>query len=157
MPSGITSRVIPLAVPGVWSFVRDYTNWASLFPGYQQHTLVAPGISRWSVRGDVGMFSRVVELEIRVAEEMAEQRVRFTVEGLSENVAGGGVFELSAVDPRSSRLSLTLDLNAGGPLGPVVNALLGPRLSALLEEFAAGLSRRLTPAADLDGPGDRMT
>ncbi len=148
MPSGAVSWVIPLAVPGVWSFVRDYTNWASLFPGYQRHALVAPGVSRWTVRGDVGMFSRVVELEIRVAEETAPERVRFTIEGLTENVAGQGLFELAALDGASSRLSLTMDIDAGGALAPVINALLGARLRALLDEFGAALSRRLAPTVE---------
>ncbi len=148
VPSGAVSCVIPLEVPGVWTFVRDYTNWASLFPGYQRHTLVAPGVSRWTVRGDVGMFSRVVDLEIRIAEETAPERVRFTIEGLTENLAGEGVFELSAVDGASSKLSLTLDISAGGALAPVINALLGARLRALLDEFGAALSRRLAPTVE---------
>jgi carbon monoxide dehydrogenase subunit G len=151
VPAGAASCVIPLDVAGVWAFVRDYANWASLFPGYQRHTLVAPGVSRWTVRGDVGMFARTVDLEVRIAEETAQQRVRFTVEGMTENVAGEGLFELAAIEPGRSRLSLTLDVRAGGPLAPVINALLGPRLGGLLETFAAALSRRLTPGADSEG------
>lgn len=147
MPAGAASCVIPLDVPGVWAFLRDYANWASLFPGYQRHALVAPGVSRWTVRGDVGMFARIVDLEVRIAEETARQCVRFTVEGVSENVTGEGLFELTAVEPGHSRLSLTLDVRAGGPLGPVINALLGPRLGGLVEAFAAALSGRLTPGA----------
>ena len=144
MPAGAASCVIPLDVPEVWAFIRDYANWACLFPGYQRHALVGPGVSRWTVRGDVGMFARTVDLEVRIAEETTRQCVRFTVEGLSENVAGEGLFELGAVEPGRSRLSLTLDVRAGGPLGPVINAVLGPRLGALLEAFAAALSGRLT-------------
>jgi carbon monoxide dehydrogenase subunit G len=97
------------------------------------------------------MFARTVDLEVRIAEETAQQRVRFTVEGMTENVAGEGLFELAAIEPGRSRLSLTLDVRAGGPLAPVINALLGPRLGGLLETFAAALSRRLTPGADSEG------
>ena len=152
MPAGAASCVIPLGVPGVWAFLRDYTNWASWFPGYQQHALVAPGVSRWTVKGDVGMFVRTVDLEVRIAEETAQRRVRFTMEGVSENVTGDGLFELTAVEPGHSRLSLTLDVRAGGAMGPVINALLGPRLGALLEAFTAALSGRLTPGAAPETP-----
>jgi carbon monoxide dehydrogenase subunit G len=145
MPAGTASCAIPLDVPGVWEFVRDYTNWASLFPGYQQHAVRSPCVSRWTVRGDVGMFSRVVDLEVRVAEETAERRVRFTIEGLTENVSGEGLFELAAVEAGGSKLSLTIDITARGAVGPVINALLGPRLRTLLDTFAAALARRLTP------------
>lgn len=143
MPAATASCIVPLHVPGAWEFVRDYANWASLFPGYQGHTAVGAGVSRWTVRGDVGMFSRVVELEVRIAEETAQHHIRFTVQGMTENLAGHGLFELTAVDAQRSRLALTFEITAGGPLGPVVNALLGPRLRTLLETFAAALSRRL--------------
>ena len=91
------------------------------------------------------MFVRTVDLEVQIREETERQRVRFTMQGLSENVTGQGLFELTAVEPGHSRLSLTLDVEAGGPLGPVVNAMLGPRLGALLETFATALSGHLTP------------
>lgn len=98
------------------------------------------------------MFVRTVDLEVRIAEETARRRVRFTVEGLSENVTGDGLFELTAVEPGHSRLSLTLDVRAGGPMGPVINALLGPRLGGQMEAFAAALSGRLTPGAAPETP-----
>jgi carbon monoxide dehydrogenase subunit G len=142
--AGTASCVIPLDVPEVWAFLGDYANWAPLFPGYQRHALVAPGVSRWTVRGDVGMFVRTVELEVRIAEETARRSVRFTMKGVSENVTGEGLFDLAAAEPGHSRLSLTLNLRAGGPMGPVINALLGPRLDALLAAFAVALSDRLT-------------
>lgn len=89
------------------------------------------------------MFVRTMDLEVRIAEETAQQCVRFTVEGVSENVTGEGRFELTGIEPGHSRLSLTLDVRAGGPLGPVVNTVLGPRLGGLLETFAEALSGRL--------------
>ena len=93
------------------------------------------------------MFVRTVDLEVRIAEETARRRVRFTVEGVTENVTGEGLFELTAVEPGHSRLSLTLDVRAGGPMGPAINVLLGSRLGGLLEAFAAALSGRLTAGA----------
>jgi carbon monoxide dehydrogenase subunit G len=143
VPAGTASCVIPLDVPEVWAFLGDYANWAPLFPGYQRHTLVAPGVSRWAVRGDVGMFVRIVEAEVRIAEETERRCVRFTIKGLSENVTGEGLFDLAAAEAGHSRLSLTVNLRAGGPMGPVINALLGPRLDALLAAFAVALSDRL--------------
>ena len=143
MPVGAVACLIPLDVAGVWAFVRDYANWAGCFPGYQRHALVGPGVSRWTVRGDLGMFTRIIDLEVRIAEETEPQRVRFTVEGLTENVAGEGLFELSGIEPGRSRLALTLDVRAGGALAPVINALLAKRLAGVLESFAAALSRRM--------------
>jgi carbon monoxide dehydrogenase subunit G len=143
MPVGVAACIVPRDTADVWAFVRDYANWAGLFPGYQGHAVVGPGVSRWTVRGDVGMFTRIIDLEVRIAEETAPKRVRFTVSGLTENVAGEGLFELSCAEPGRSRLALTLDVRAGGPLGPVVNALLGPRLGGILDAFAAALARHL--------------
>jgi hypothetical protein len=50
----------------------------------------APDVSRWTMRGDVGIFSRVVDLDVRVAERAAPERVRFTVGALAARIETGG-------------------------------------------------------------------
>jgi carbon monoxide dehydrogenase subunit G len=133
----------------VWAFVEQYDNWADLFPGYQQHRLAADGASIWTVRGDVGIVSRLVELEVRPGARDAGDGVTFAVRGTSEDLAGQGRFAVDAITADRSRLTFTIDIVAGGLLGPVVNALLAPRLAAMLAQFAPALARRIegAPAA----------
>ncbi|MBI1961980.1 MAG: SRPBCC family protein [Candidatus Rokubacteria bacterium] len=128
-----------------WAFVRRYENWADLFPGYQGHRVISPRVSVWRVRGDVGVFSRLVEAEVEVVQETPS--VRFTITGLTENFHGAGTFELTPLDPTRSTLAFTLEVRAGGPMAPMVNALLTGRLPAMLDAFAPALARRLEAGA----------
>lgn len=141
MPSVSGGAVVALDAETAWAFVRDYNRWADLFPGYQRHLVSSPQASRWTVRGDVGMFSRVVEADVEVVQERPS--VRFTIRGVSENFRGEGTFDVVPLDARRSRLALTLELHAGGPMAPVINALLKARLPEMLDAFAPALARRL--------------
>lgn len=125
----------------VWALVRRYDVWADLFPGYQGHRVLSPRVSVWTVRGDVGMFSRVVEAEVEVVQETPS--VRFTIAGVSERFRGEGNFDVVPLDAGRSRLAFTLELSAGGPMAPLIDALLKARLPAMLEAFAPALARRL--------------
>jgi carbon monoxide dehydrogenase subunit G len=125
----------------VWALVRRYDVWADLFPGYQGHRVLSPRVSVWTVRGDVGMFSRVVEAEVEVVQETPS--VRFTIAGVSERFRGEGRFDVVPLDAGRSRLAFALELSAGGPMAPLIDALLKARLPAMLEAFAPALARRL--------------
>ena len=139
------SASVDLAMPApvVWSFVERYDNWADLFPGYQRHRLTQDGASIWTVRGDLGVLSRIVEVEIRPGPRDAAGAITFAVNGITEEVAGTGTFAVQRLGDGRSRLTFAIELAGAGPLGPVVNALLARRLPALLEQFTPALARRL--------------
>lgn len=145
MPSVRGETAVGAGAAAAWAFVRRYENWADLLPGYQGHRVVSPRVSVWRVRGDVGMFSRIVEAEVEVVRETPS--VSFTIRGLSENFHGAGTFEVTPLDTTRSTLAFTLEVRAGGPLAPMVNALLTGRLPATLDAFAPALARRLEAGA----------
>ena len=141
MPSARGEADVAVDAEAAWTFVRDYDAWADLFPGYQRHLVTSPRVSRWTVRGDVGMFSRVIEAEVEVVQDTPG--VRFAVRGVEENFRGEGMFDVVPLGVDRSRLALALDLRAGGPMAPVINALLTARLPGLLDTFAPALARRI--------------
>ena len=145
MPSVRGETTVGAGAATAWAFVRRYENWADLFPGYQGHRVVSPRVSVWRVRGDVGIFSRIVEAEVEVVQETPS--VRFTITGLTENFHGAGTFEVTPLDTARSTLAFTLEVRAGGPMAPVVNALLTGRLPAMLDAFAPALARRVETGA----------
>ncbi|MBI2492176.1 MAG: SRPBCC family protein [Candidatus Rokubacteria bacterium] len=145
MPSVRGETAVGAGAAAAWAFVRRYENWAALFPGYQGHRVISPRVSVWRVRGDVGVFSRLVEAEVEVVQETPS--VRFTITGLTENFHGAGTFEVTPLDATRSTLAFTLEVRAGGPMAPMVNALLTGRLPAMLDAFAPALARRLEAGA----------
>jgi len=164
----------------VWEFVKDMNNWAPFLTGYQKHVIIDDKDSIWTLKGDVGILSRTVELRAHVTEWNGPERVSFTLTGLNEQVEGGGSLVMSAYQadavakpkrvfflrrfgraimrfffrlvnrktraPKrlkaaagvvpAAQLSFTLRMEAGGPMAPLVNAMLGPALLPAAEDLA---------------------
>ena len=171
----------------VWEFVKDMNNWAPMLTGYQKHEIIDDKDSIWTLKGDVGILSRMVRLKAHVTEWSDRDRVAFTLEGQNEKVDGGGLLVMEDVvadapppppppkrwfgrrfmdwlarkmfrrmhgeGPKrlaapagaegGTRLTFTLRMEAGGPTGPLVNAMLGPALLPAAEDLANKIAAHL--------------
>lgn len=183
MPEIAYTTELRLPLDEVWTFVSDMNNWAPFLTGYQRHQVVDETDSIWTLKGDVGILSRVVELRAHVTEWSAPERVAFTLTGLNETVDGGGslviaegapgvalpappapgLFQrllrwlfrlvnrgasderraLPAATGRATKLTFTLRMEAGGPTGPLVNAMLGPAMEPAVEDLANKIASHL--------------
>jgi carbon monoxide dehydrogenase subunit G len=183
MPECRYTTTMPLPREDVWEFVKDMNNWAPFVTGYQKHEALSETDSIWTLKGDVGILSRVVELKAHVTEWNGPERVTFTLTGLNESVDGEGVLtmepaaleapappppslwkrlvkwlfalftgggaaraELPAGTRAASRLTFFLKMEAGGAMGPLVNAMLGPALEPAAEELATKIAAHLAKA-----------
>jgi carbon monoxide dehydrogenase subunit G len=183
MPEVTYETTLNLPVATVWDFVKDMNNWAPFLTGYQKHEIVNETDSIWTLKGDVGVLSRVVQLKAHVTEWAGPSRVSFTLTGLNEEVEGGGTLLMSrhvgAPPPAPPRLGLfarfvrwlmslvhgksaerallppgpssgeaslltfTLRMEAGGAIGPLVNAMLAPALAPAAEDLANKIANHL--------------
>ncbi len=185
MPEVEYATTMSLPRPLVWEFVKDMNNWAPFLTGYQKHEILDETDSVWTLKGDVGILSRVVKLKAHITEWVDQERVAFTLTGLNEKVDGGGVLVMDDVvvdappPPRPVRrwfgrrllewffrrlfrrmhgegprrlapagaalaqLTFTLRMDAGGPTGPLVNAMLGPALMPAAEDLANKIAAHL--------------
>jgi carbon monoxide dehydrogenase subunit G len=191
MPEVEYSTRMHLTPEDIWEFVKDMNNWAPMLTGYQKHEILSETDSIWTLKGDVGVLSRMVQLKAHVTEWNGPAKVAFTLTGLNEQVDGGGelvmgtvaadaagalvpaakpkkglwrrfvdaIFrrlfrmmngggparkELTAVAGRpTSQLTFTLRMEAGGPTGPLVNAMLAPALLPAAEDLANKIAAHL--------------
>jgi carbon monoxide dehydrogenase subunit G len=203
MPEVEYTTRMRLPVSAVWAFVSDMNNWAPFLTGYQKHEIVDETDSIWTLKGDVGILSRIVELRAHVTEWVAPERVTFTLIGLNEAVEGGGTLLIGrattqatpAPAPRvgwlrrlfgwlarllfrlvnrssierpalkegpsaeGSELKFTLRMDAGGPTGPLVNAMLAPAMEPAVEDLANKIAAHLegTPTGDPAATRPRRT
>src|SRR5437773_942796 len=99
MPEVEYQTIIRRPRDAVWDFVKDMNNWAPFLTGYQKHEILSDTDSIWTLKGDVGVLSRTVQLQAHVTEWSGPGRVAFTLTGLNEPVQGGGtlVMEEDAV------------------------------------------------------------
>jgi hypothetical protein len=193
-----TEMRLPLAT--VWAFVSDMNNWAPFLTGYQKHEVIDDTDSLWTLKGEVGILSRIVELRAHVTEWIEPQKVSFTLVGLNEVVDGGGTLILrhraAAARPAAPalvparrgllrrflgalarllfrlthresppaalpgpagvegvELEFTLRMDAGGPAGPLVNAMLGPALEPAVENLAKKIAAHLESGRAVQAKG----
>ena len=190
MPEVEYTTTMRLPRAAIWDFVKDMNNWAPFLTGYQKHEILDETDSVWTLKGDVGILSRMVRLQAHITEWAEPGRVSFTLTGQNEKVDGGGVLVIEEVTagaplaiapapkkrpwlgrrfldwlfrslfrkmhgegPRrlaptsgggvTSRLTFTLTMEAGGPTGPLVNAMLGPAMLPAAEDLANKIAAHL--------------
>jgi carbon monoxide dehydrogenase subunit G len=181
MPATTHSLTLDVPPDQVWNFVHDMDHWAPFLLGYQSHDKISDRESKWTLKGDLGVLSRVVELSVHITEWLDNEKVSFSLEGINEQVTGTGSFTLVSVDgaeevvpappppwyraiidwlmglvgmaPQrqaivshapASELAFYITLNAGGPMGPMVNAMLGPWLQAFAEDLASKIGKAVS-------------
>jgi carbon monoxide dehydrogenase subunit G len=104
MPEVEYTTRMRLPVSDVWTFVSDMNNWAPFLTGYQKHEVLDETDSIWTLKGDVGILSRIVELRAHVTEWVAPERVTFTLTGLNE-----------AVEDLANKIAAHLERTQGSP------------------------------------------
>ena len=191
MPEVAYTAAMRQPLETVWAFIRDMNNWAPFLTGYQKHEIIDSTDSLWTLKGEVGILSRIVELRAHVTEWTPPEKVSFTLTGLNEVVEGGGTLVLRTATPAAREekaaeppkegwlrrllgalarflfrlthrsdaapalpappragseavaLEFTLRMDAGGPAGPLVNAMLGPALEPAVEDLAKKIAAHL--------------
>jgi len=186
MPEVRYQRPVNASVEEIWAFVQDMNNWAPMMTGYQSHEVKTERESVWTLKGDVGILSRVVEMGITITEWSGPSRVSFALKGINEMVSGDGTFEILPLtenpalpepaaekrgffsrlirwffrtlfqkkygrlegpsesdSPAKAELIFTWRMEAGGPTGPLVNAMLGPAIEPAAQHLAEQIAQHI--------------
>lgn len=181
MPEHTYETTLAVPVPKLWDFVQDMDNWAPFVHGYQEHEKISDSNSIWTLKGDVGVLSRTVKLDVHITQWDERERVEFTLEGINEQVSGGGTFLLSPIEPdkppepevkaglwtrfmtwlarvfgqapkrealpepgdAGAHMSFRLRMDAGGPMAPMINAMLAPALGPATETLGEKIAAKL--------------
>jgi len=77
-------------------------HWAPFLLGYQAHDKRSDSESTWTIKGDVGSLSRIVDFRVLITEWVEPERVSFTLEGVGEPMRGDGSFRLEALSPEEA-------------------------------------------------------
>jgi carbon monoxide dehydrogenase subunit G len=120
---------IAAPVDEVWNYLWTIPNWAHLMIGFQTVKVVDETHSVWTLKGDVGVLSREVDLEVTIDEWEPRGFLDFTVNGLTEQIAGGGTFRIGEI--------------TGGDAGPVASPEVPETLGGRLRRLWAGFVFRL--------------
>ncbi|MCP4613002.1 MAG: hypothetical protein GY845_30275 [Planctomycetes bacterium] len=98
--------------------------------------------SIWWMKGDTGIISHLASFRLHIEEWVENDRVTFSMKGISESMTGKGALRLEAEED-DTKLNFYLEIKAGGLIGPMVNAVIGPVLRPIAEDFAVKLKMRI--------------
>lgn len=128
MPAVKHMATVSAPIDVVWDYIKEMGNWAPYLEGYQKHEEINEQESIWTLKGDVGVLCRTVKIKITITEWVEPQKVSFELDGLTEQVSGGGTFLASGNSSGSTELHFDFTIKAGGLIGPVANVLMKPML-----------------------------
>ncbi|MFY1699731.1 hypothetical protein [Solwaraspora sp. WMMA2101] len=136
---------IDVGVDEVWSFVEVIPNWAHFLVGFQKLDLVDDRRSIWTLRGDVGVLAREVDLQADITVWEPGRRAEFTITGLTERITGQGSFDIVPIDEPSVPGDATAaDPGDGSSASADGTSASGePRRSESEEQTRPGLLRRI--------------
>ena len=169
-----------LPIETIWEFVRDLDNWAAFVTGYQTHTVHGEADSEWTLKGDVGVLVRTLEFRVHVTEWAGPERVRFSLEGLNEEMSGEGSFHIDRAEDGgaaperkgrvarllewiarlfmarrppaqreatpttgATRLRFALRIDPGGPMAPMIDAMMKPAMAVAAQDLASRIVAHL--------------
>lgn len=148
MPSTAVEVEVAAPIAEAWRFVTDFSNWATLMPGYQSHQPMDGLISIWTLKSDAGIFQRTVLFRVDITERQEPERIAFLLTAASENLEGSGSFTARAVSAHQTAVTLQLSMSMKGMLAPVGNALLEKMLprdaQTLTAAVRTAIERRLS-------------
>jgi len=142
MPDVTHVATVKAPVDVTWDFCKDINNWVQYLKGYVKHEEQNETDSTWWIKGDVGIMAKTVSFNVHIDEWIDGDRVTFSMKGVSENMTGKGSLKVEP-DGDNTTLTFYLEIKAGGLIGPMVNAVLGPVLKPIATDFAEKLVARI--------------
>ena len=123
MTASTHTEVVNANVETLWAFIENKGEWATLIPGYLHHELKSDDEMIWVFEGDFGVIKKPVKVSLKVTAIEPQQKLSFSLEGLSDNINGGGYFEIGSQGDTQT-ISGHLDMKAGGFLAAMINPVL---------------------------------
>jgi len=143
MPSGMYEVEVDLPIYKVWDFVKDMDNWAPLILGYIQHKRFTNRQSLWEFYSDIGIIKKKISLMVTITEWIEPTKVTFSLEGENGKLKGGGYYLAEAIGENKTKITGYLDINAKGPMGPMVNKVLVSYLPKVTKEMVMAIAAKL--------------
>ncbi|MBW1900841.1 MAG: SRPBCC family protein [Deltaproteobacteria bacterium] len=143
MPSVEHTALVNAPMEVVWKYLETMSNWAPYLEGYQKHEEISDTESIWTLKGDLGVLSRVVQIKITITEWVDFEKIAFEIEGITERVNGGGTFIPTAKSADTTELFFEFTIKAGGLIGPVANVLMKPMLKPVAANMGNSIKEEI--------------
>ena len=94
--------------------------------------------------GAFGFIQKAVKLKLVVTDVIENNKLSFQLEGLSDNINGGGYFEMTAISEGTYQLTGNLDMKAGGFLAGMINPVLEKFVPETVQQLVDAMGKALS-------------
>ncbi|MBF8186302.1 SRPBCC family protein [Nonomuraea sp. K274] len=98
MIGGQQSVDLDVGVEELWLYMMNYQNWAEFVIGFQKLNVVDEKRAIWTLRGDVGILAREVDVQTDLVKLIPNEVAEFELTGLTERITGTGSFRVERLD-----------------------------------------------------------
>jgi carbon monoxide dehydrogenase subunit G len=151
------SVVIDAPIESVWSYVQDIRQWANLFPGCRECTVIDEHDSRWILKVGAGGMVRTVNALVHVDAWDGPQRVNFSFHLEGDPVEGGGSYVASQNESGATDVTLQVRVQGSGSMAPMWEAISKPLLPLLAKSFSGKLKAEIEKNTATAPPLDATT
>lgn len=141
------SICIDADIERVWDYVQDIRQWANLFPGCRECTVIDANDSRWILKVGAGGLVRTVNVLVHIDEWAGPERVDFSYQLDGDPVEGGGSYIASRKADGETEITLKVRVAGSGSMAPMWEAISRPLLPQLAKSFAGRLKAEIENAA----------
>lgn len=134
---------VDCGIDATWAYAKDFERWASIMPGYQTCEIADADNSRWILKIGVGGLVRTVKVQVQVLEWAGPERVNFAFKLEGDPVTGSGSYLAASKGDAQTEMTLRVQVEGGGPMAPMWEAMGGPVLPKFARAFAEQLKRRI--------------
>jgi carbon monoxide dehydrogenase subunit G len=140
------STSINAAIEGVWDYVHDIRQWATLFPGCRECEVIDADNSRWVIKVGAGGLVKTVNVLVHIDEWAGPERVNFSYQLEAEPVIGSGSYIAARKSAQETEITLKVQVVGSGSMAPMWEAMSRPLLPQLAKTFAEKLKTEIETA-----------
>lgn len=135
--------IIDAPIEWVWEYVKDFSHWAPLVPGYVNHKIINSRESNWGFTTDLAIVKKKIEFRLEILSINAPKSMTFAVNGTNEGFTGHGDIELKKMKSNRTFVTANIDLQATGPLARMIKPLLKSNPPKITNEFKEEVTARI--------------
>jgi carbon monoxide dehydrogenase subunit G len=151
------SLLIEAPIESVWQYVKDIRQWANLFPGCKDCTVINDNDSRWLLKVGAGGLVRIVNVLVHIDKWNGPERVDFSFKLDGDPVEGNGSYVASSSGSQTTAIQLIVRVAGTGAMAPMWEAMSRPLLPQLAKTFASKLKNEIETTARLAPPAAAET
>jgi carbon monoxide dehydrogenase subunit G len=140
------STSINAAIEGVWDYVQDIRQWATLFPGCRECEVIDADNSRWVIKVGAGGLVKTVKVLVHIDQWDGPERVNFSFKLENEPVIGSGSYIASPKSAHETEIILKVCVEGSGSMAPMWEAMSRPLLPQLAKTFSEKLKSEIETA-----------